>query len=298
MNTKKLSKPFVLAVGFHLFIAVLFGLSYISEPELVKQKPLPEIIQAAMVDDEIILEEAERLKNKEKSKQVAQQKNQQALENKRKQEQELLKNAKNQRLQEEQKAKELQQKRQQNELIDKQKQEKIKKQKAEEANRLAKIEKQKEVEKQRLDDLRKAAEKKKKLERLAAQIREKEQLAKKQAAETRKSTQLKKLAADAKARKQQGRQATITATAAIQRKVNQRWIKPISSPKGLSCTIRVKLLPSGDVMDANVVSSSGNDIFDRSAENAVRKASPLPVPKDRRLFTSHFRTFTFEFKPE
>jgi colicin import membrane protein len=51
-------------------------------------------------------------------------------------------------------------------------------------------------------------------------------------------------------------------------------------------------------MDAVVVNSSGDDIFDRSAENAVRKASPLPVPQDRNLFSQNFRVFTFIFKPE
>jgi len=47
-----------------------------------------------------------------------------------------------------------------------------------------------------------------------------------------------------------------------------------------------------------VIGSSGDPIFDRSAENAVRKASPLPVPQDRNLFNQEFRVFTFVFKPE
>jgi colicin import membrane protein len=66
----------------------------------------------------------------------------------------------------------------------------------------------------------------------------------------------------------------------------------------LKCTIQVKLLPSGEVMDAVVVSSSGDAVFDRSAENAVRKASPLPVPQDKVLFNKDFRVFAFVFKPE
>jgi colicin import membrane protein len=51
-------------------------------------------------------------------------------------------------------------------------------------------------------------------------------------------------------------------------------------------------------MEAVVVSSSGDPIFDRSAENAVSKASPLPVPQDKSLFNDEFRVFTFVFKPE
>lgn len=37
---------------------------------------------------------------------------------------------------------------------------------------------------------------------------------------------------------------------------------------------------TGDVVSVNVVKSSGSDVFDRSAEMAVRKASPLPQPAD------------------
>jgi colicin import membrane protein len=63
------------------------------------------------------------------------------------------------------------------------------------------------------------------------------------------------------------------------------------------CTIRVKLTSDGTVIDAKVITSSGNDVFDRSAENAVNKSSPLPVPKDKELFNKEFRTFTFVFNP-
>jgi colicin import membrane protein len=66
----------------------------------------------------------------------------------------------------------------------------------------------------------------------------------------------------------------------------------------LSCIIRVKLLPGGDVIDATVVEGSGDAAFDRSAEAAVRRASPLPLPADRELFDEHFRTFNLHFKPQ
>jgi colicin import membrane protein len=92
--------------------------------------------------------------------------------------------------------------------------------------------------------------------------------------------------------------ATISTSAAIQRKVNSRWIRPVSMRAGLRCTVRVKLLPSGDVMDVSITKGSGDRVFDRSAENAVRKASPLPIPRDRELFSKNFRVFSFEFNPE
>jgi colicin import membrane protein len=80
--------------------------------------------------------------------------------------------------------------------------------------------------------------------------------------------------------------------------VEGAWTRPINATQGLRCTIQVKLLASGDVMDAVVIGSSGDPIFDRSAENAVRKAEPLPVPQDKALFNEHFRVFTFSFNPD
>ena len=99
-----------------------------------------------------------------------------------------------------------------------------------------------------------------------------------------------KLAAQALA-EQQAKQA-------IQQKVNRSWIRPVSAEAGLKCTIRVKLMSDGTVIDAEVISSSGDEIFDRSAENAVNKASPLPVPKDKELFAREFRAFEFLFNPK
>jgi len=85
---------------------------------------------------------------------------------------------------------------------------------------------------------------------------------------------------------------------AIKQKVNRSWIRPVSTTAGLKCTIRVRVLSDGTVMDAKVISSSGDEDFDRSAENAVNKASPLPIPKDKELFARDFRSFQFLFNPK
>lgn len=278
---------FALALFLHLFILALFGVDFSSEDERVKQKPLPEIIQASMLDEDKILEEANRLKSKEDNKRNVQKQQQNKLENDRLKEQKLLQETKKKRQQEEKKAQEQQKERKKLAEKEKQKLDELKKQKVQEAAKLAKIKKQKAAEKKRQDDLRKSAEKK-----------QKDKLAKQKAQEAEKAAKLKQQADAAKAQAEHNKKATISATAAIQLKVNNSWIRPLSSSKGLNCTIRVKLLPSGDVMDAAVVRSSGDGIFDRSAENAVRKASPLPVPKNRSLFTRKFRTFAFEFKPD
>ena len=85
---------------------------------------------------------------------------------------------------------------------------------------------------------------------------------------------------------------------AIKQKVNRSWIRPSSTSAGSKCTVRVRLLSDGTVIDAVVISSSGDEDFDRSAENAVNKASPLPVPNDKELFAREFRSFQFLFNPK
>ncbi|MDT8406224.1 MAG: cell envelope integrity protein TolA, partial [Methylococcales bacterium] len=83
----------------------------------------------------------------------------------------------------------------------------------------------------------------------------------------------------------------------INDKVKGAWIRPITSRKGLVCKIRVRLLPDGTVISVRTVDSSGDVLFDRSAENAVKKASPLPFPSTPEL-VQEFREFNFNFKPE
>ena len=60
----------------------------------------------------------------------------------------------------------------------------------------------------------------------------------------------------------------------------------------------VELVPTGDVVNVTIVSSSGNEAFDRSAEQAVRKVGKFDVPKDSKLFEKYFRRFPVLFNPE
>ena len=80
--------------------------------------------------------------------------------------------------------------------------------------------------------------------------------------------------------------------AAIANRVRQSFTI-LPGHEGLSCTLRITLIPGGEVAGVQIVKSSGNDPFDRQAENAVRKASPLPVPSDPGLF-KHFVCFRSE----
>jgi colicin import membrane protein len=78
--------------------------------------------------------------------------------------------------------------------------------------------------------------------------------------------------------------------------IAQQWIIPPKLSKNLETKLRVQLAPGGMVIDVVIVKASGNPVLDRSAQSAVYKASPLPVPKDG-LF-NHFRQINLTVRPE
>ncbi len=84
-------------------------------------------------------------------------------------------------------------------------------------------------------------------------------------------------------------------TARIQNAIENVFNNPARG-QGLSCKIRIRIIPGGDVVEALVISGSGNATFDQRAEAAVLKAAPLPVPHDPRIF-AEFKTIDLTFKP-
>lgn len=79
--------------------------------------------------------------------------------------------------------------------------------------------------------------------------------------------------------------------------ISQQWIVPDIKNKNESCKILVHLAPGGVVLSVTVTQSSGDDVLDRSAEIAINKASPLPVPKDSALF-NNFRDINLTVQPQ
>jgi colicin import membrane protein len=80
--------------------------------------------------------------------------------------------------------------------------------------------------------------------------------------------------------------------------ITRNWRQPLDIPtKGLSCTVVVKVLATGEVVDVRVTKGSGNLAFDRSTELAVRKSSPLPLPTSSAARAA-FQEFEFGFYPE
>jgi colicin import membrane protein len=62
----------------------------------------------------------------------------------------------------------------------------------------------------------------------------------------------------------------------------------------------IQLVPTGKIVTVNVVKSSGNDAFDRSAEQAVRAVDTIPELKEMEIatFERNFRTINLLFNPE
>ena len=84
----------------------------------------------------------------------------------------------------------------------------------------------------------------------------------------------------------------------IQREIIQNWSRPPSARNGMQVLLMVFLVPTGEVVDVTLKTSSGNDAFDRSAMLAVRKAERFIVPADSAQFERNFREFEVMFRPE
>ena len=83
----------------------------------------------------------------------------------------------------------------------------------------------------------------------------------------------------------------------IAQSIGSYWLVSRDVNKALSCQFLIQLAPGGVVLDVKLLKSSGNAAFDRSAEVAVYKASPLPVPKDAAQF-GPFRQFSLIVSPK
>jgi len=102
---------------------------------------------------------------------------------------------------------------------------------------------------------------------------------------------------------QQAEQDEATAAsyaAIIKGRVEATWSRPPSARKEMQVVLSIRLIPTGEVVGVEVLNSSGNLAFDRSAIIAVEKAERFPelqsLPGD--VFESYFRRFTLVFKPE
>lgn len=290
-------RSFIYAIAIHGIAIALLTLSQSLGDRPPSSKPSSQIVQAVAIDQNKVEAEVRGLKEAEQRKRKDEQARREALERdvasakqKRQAEEKRLEELKKeqaivQEQKREQQLKEVKEKRQ--------REERKKQQLAEERKRIAQ---EKALAKKREERQQAEAEKK----RLAEEQHKKAAAEKKRKEEERRQRELAAaLAAEEKARaedkKREHDQSEIDKySKLIHTQIGNNFNYP---KRGLSCELLVKMVPGGDVVDAKVIRSSGNAVFDRQAEIAVRKASPLPVPDDPRLF-EEFREIQFVFDPE
>jgi len=272
--------PIILAVLIHVgFVALMvLSLDWDSEPD-----PVVNIVQATVVNEKQVLAEIEKLKKAERRKRNKEKKR------KNKAEKEL------QKIKKARKKEESKRKKEQKRLAELKKQNKKKTEEARQLDLKNKEDRKKAKEKQ--DDeskrFKEIADKRKKEERRLAEIEFQKKLdeeLRNEAAETviKKKTDL--------ARNKNALTEIEKFIILIIEDVSGSWILPANFKKGSKCTVRVKIIPGGDVADVNVSKCNGGVLFERSVDAAVRRASPLPVPKDPFVFDK-MRDINFIFNP-
>jgi len=169
----------------------------------------------------------------------------------------------------------------------------MKKEQALEAQRLAELTKKKTAELARAKQ--KTAEKTEKAKQELAQ-EAKEKAEKARAAWIQKQQAAAQLAATDSANAARVAGEVDKYKALILNAISQQWILPQNADSSMSSQFRIRLAPNGSVLEVALIRSSGDAILDRSAESAIRKASPLPVPNDATIFNM-FREISLTVKP-
>ena len=84
----------------------------------------------------------------------------------------------------------------------------------------------------------------------------------------------------------------------IQKRINSIWKKPSLINQNIETEIQINLAPSGEILKYEMISSSGNKIFDDSAFNALANISFITevIGMDRNYFERNFRSFNLVFK--
>ena len=264
------SRAFVYAAVVHVIVLVILLTStdMTSTPVVA---PVVPIVKARVVDQKSINEEVKRLKEIESEKR-------RSAEKKRRDEEQKAAALKKERVLLEKKKKE-----------EKQRITAEKKKIAKEKLELAARKKKEVAERNRV-----AAEEKKRLAEERKKLEEEREQAEAEALRKALESEDAELVSAAEQRADDSEIASYIE--AVRTKVASVFIYP-DLEDGLNCTLYVRMIPGGDVVEARVTQSSGNASFDRQAENAVRKAAPLPVPSNPRLF-KRMREIKFVFDPE
>ena len=176
----------------------------------------------------------------------------------------------------------------------------LEKKKAEEKRKLD-LKKKKEADKKRIALKKKKAEAKRKLDlkkkREAAELKKKEDADRKaREAEFKKQIEAENARLEKEAKRAGQQKEVDKYQALIKQAISNKWRIPVSARQGQECVLKLRLIPSGDVVSVEIIKSSGDAVFDRSVESAVHKASPLPLPPAESALFGEFREIKMPFR--
>ncbi len=89
----------------------------------------------------------------------------------------------------------------------------------------------------------------------------------------------------------------------IQQRIIANWTRPLSARRGMEAILSIQLVPTGQVVGVSVIKSSGNEAFDLSAQQAVKKVGRFEKLQELSrqspaVFEQSFRQFRLIFRPE
>jgi len=271
-NWFQTSRSLFFSILLHIIFGgiLIFSFKFSAKPTPV-HKPVTNIIKAISVDKKQVELELKRLNDIEEAKKAEEKKRQKKLEKK-------AEDAKKKRITEEEKLKQLKKKKDKEKKLKKLKKEKKKK----EAER-----KRKEEEKLKAKEAERKRKEEEKLKAKEAERKRKEEEKKLKEKALQEELETEQLEYD--------QSEILKFTSLIINSIESKFNK-INLKEGLSCKILIRMIEGGEVIESNIVESSGDATFDQRAEKAVRRASPLPVPTESRLFNK-MRSIRITFEP-
>lgn len=294
---------FFLALLVHLMLLAILivSLGWSSKSQPTKQEATP-VVQATVVDEDKLLAEAEqqqqvKQETLEAEPDLAQiQRRQQAAAEQTRQEAERQRELEQQQQQEQERLKQLEAERQAKEEV-RRKAEAEKKRIEEEKRRLEEGRRRAEAERKRAEEERRRAEAERR--HLEEERRRAEAAAKRKAEEERRQQELQaRIRAEQNAAQERQIKADIGRfITQVELRVKRHWIRPPSTRGNVAVLLQVEMLPSGEVRNVEVIQSSGDRALDRSAQAAVYKAAPLPLPPDPAAAARLLPRFNFRFIP-
>ncbi len=86
----------------------------------------------------------------------------------------------------------------------------------------------------------------------------------------------------------------------ISQRIERNWSRPPSARNNMQCELLIKLVPTGRVISVDIVKSSGNDQFDRSAVQAVNRSEQFPEIREMKpeVFERYYRELRLVFNPQ